>query len=149
AFPRPVAIAFLWVYCSICIQIGLMFVVSGVMMPVLGKISFGWNNPEANYIGGGLLVILCLTFFLSHSVPFSLKRNEASWRIIRGFLIGHMVLWALTFAPVAFCLIPLLGLWVSHEVKEYYGVPIPSECQPRRRARHDDAWEDAWDRPGE
>jgi hypothetical protein len=142
---RPDTVTFLWVYCAISILVGLLSLAGGITMAALANYR-DRDEPE-DYIVGGLLAIGGLAVALSHAVPLILKRDETSWRVNHGFLIGYMIVWALVFPPAIICPILFISRWRRQDVKEYFGVLIIPEREQRRQARRDDAWDDAWDRP--
>jgi hypothetical protein len=140
---RPAVVNWLWGYCAFMIFVGVCCLVGGILVAANSDWIDGGDDPETWLIVGCILAFAGVAAGLMHAVPFFLRRNEASWKLIHGLLIASLIVWALFFTLFIVPSVILLTFWGKQEVKDYYGI----EDKHRRRRRRDDGWDKNWDRP--
>lgn len=72
-------------------------------------------------IGGGVVILMGGLLAVIHAVPLFLKRSDRSWRVILGFLITYLVIWALYLGPFLVFPAVLIALWLRQNARDYYG----------------------------
>jgi hypothetical protein len=133
---RPVTVAFVWLYFSVMILLGLAAVAGGVIMIVeayLLELHAKW----AYHFIALILVSAGVVGALIHAAPMLLKRRERAWRLVHGILIGDAIVMGILVQPFVLIALFQVMCWSAPRVREFYGVAPKSEpgSAPMNRPR--------------
>jgi len=90
------------------------------------------DDQKGSMIVGTILVFGGLAIFLTHAIPFFLKRRPESWKLINGLLIGWLIFLGGNDYAVHRLPVVLLTFCPKPNVREYYGNRSPQPAPPAR-----------------